>query len=55
MDSVKRYALDFDCDERVREVMNGQGAPDLTTLVEDAKAIQEMLDELAGSLMRKLI
>lgn len=55
VDSVKRYALDFDCDEHVREVMNGQGAPDLTTLVEDAKAIQEMLDELAGSLMRKLI
>lgn len=55
VDSVKRYALDFDCDEHVREVMNGQGAPDLATLVEDAKAIQEMLDELAGSLMRKLI
>ena len=55
VDSVKWYALDFDCDEHVREVMNGQGSPDLTTLVEDAKAIQEMLDELAGSLMRKLI
>ena len=55
VNSVKRYALDFDYDEHVREVMNGQGSPDLTTLVEDAKAIQEMLDELAGSLMRKLI
>lgn len=55
VDSVRRYALCFDRDEHVREVMNSQGVPDLATLVEDANAIQEMLDELADSLMRKLI
>lgn len=55
VDSVARYALDFDCDEHVREVMHGQGAPDIEELVEDAKAIKNALYDLADSLMRKLI
>lgn len=53
--SVKRYAFDFDQNEHVRETMNSRGAPDIDELVEDAKAIQEMLDGLADSLMRKPI
>lgn len=55
VDSVRCYALCFDLDEHVKEVMNCKGAPDIEELVEDAKAIQEMLNELADRLMRKLI
>lgn len=51
VDSAKRYALDFDRDEHVRMNMDSRGAPDIEGLVEDAKAIQEMLDDLADKLM----
>lgn len=48
---IKRYACDFDIDEHVKMWVEAQGrvsgVPDTVTLVEDAKAIQEMLDELA--------
>lgn len=48
---IKRYADDFDIDEHVKMWVEAQGRvsgiPDTVTLVEDAKAIQEMLDELA--------
>lgn len=44
---IKRYAYDFDTEEHVKMWIDGPGAPDIETLVEDAKAIQEMLDEIA--------
>lgn len=49
---IQEYAYDFDVDEHVRmwvEARNSgtSGVPRLSELVEDAKAIQEMLDELA--------
>lgn len=48
---IKQYAYDFDIDEHVKMWVEAQGrvsgVPDTVTLVEDAKAIQEMLDELA--------
>lgn len=48
---INRYAYDFDIDEHVKMWVEAQGrvsgVPDTVTLVEDAKAIQEMLDELA--------
>lgn len=51
IEEIKRYAYDFDVDEHVEMWVsargNVSGVPDVSTLVEDAKAIQEMLDELA--------
>lgn len=55
VDSAKRYASDFDRDEHVRVTMDSRGAPDIEELVEDAKAIQEMLDDLADKLMHKIV
>lgn len=45
----------FDAEEHVRELLNAKvngftGIPDVKTLVEDAEAIQEMLNELADAL-----
>ena len=44
---IKEYAYDFDIDEHVEMHLGGAGAPSVTVLVEDAKEIQKMLDELA--------
>ncbi len=49
---IKDYAYDFDEDEHIEMNIEARrnglaGVPDTKTLVEDAKAIQEMLDELA--------
>ena len=44
---IQQYAYDFDIDEHVQLNLGARGAPDVTELVEDAHAIQEMLDELA--------
>lgn len=58
LESVRKYANDFDADEhaamwievrgRVRGVPNG-----IRELIEDAEAIQEMLNELADALEEK--
>ena len=44
---IKEYAYDFDIDEHVELNLGGRGAPGVVELVEDAKEIQKMLDELA--------
>lgn len=48
---IKRYAYDFDINEHVEMWVMARhsvsGVPDVVTLVEDAKAIQDMLDALA--------
>lgn len=49
---VQEYASDFDVDDHIEMWIearhNGvQGVPNTRTLVEDAEAIQDMLDELA--------
>ena len=48
---IQEYAYDFDVNEHVEMWVeargNVSGVPDVATLVEDARAIQEMLDELA--------
>lgn len=44
---IKEYAYDFDIDEHVRLNLGVRGAPGVRELVEDAKEIQKMLDELA--------
>lgn len=45
--ALKQCAYNFDIDEHVQLNLGGRGAPGVTELVEDAKEIQEMLDELA--------
>lgn len=45
--AIEDYAYDFDVEEHVQLNIGMQGAPGVAELVEDAKAIQEMLDELA--------
>jgi len=51
---VRRYAADFDADEHAAmwvESRGKRGVPDsIRTLIDDADAIQEMLDELADAL-----
>lgn len=51
---VMRYAVEFDPDEHaemwVKARGNVSGIPSIRTLVEDADAIDEMLDELAEAL-----
>jgi hypothetical protein len=49
---IREYADDFDAEEHVKELLDAKangfaGVPDVFTLVEDAKAIQEMLNTLA--------
>lgn len=44
---IKEYAYDFDIEEHVELHLGGRGAPGVVELVEDAKEIQKMLDELA--------
>lgn len=45
--ALKQYAYNFDIDEHVQLNLGGRGAPGVVELVEDAKEIQKMLDELA--------
>lgn len=45
--AIKEYAYDFDEEEHVKLNLDARGAPGLKALVEDASAIQEMLDDLA--------
>lgn len=45
--ALKQYAYNFDIDEHVQLNLGGRGAPGVVELVEDAKEIQAMLDELA--------
>lgn len=51
---VKEYAADFDVDEHVEMWVNSRGTrgvpSSVRTLVEDAEAIDEMLEELADAL-----
>lgn len=47
VEAICDCAYDFDTEEHVKLWIDGRGAPDIETLVEDAKAIQEMLDDLA--------
>ena len=52
---LQEYASDFDVDDHIEMWIearhNGvQGVPNTRTLVEDAEAIQDMLDELAEAL-----
>lgn len=44
---IQRYAYDFDIDEHVELNLGVRGAPGVRELVDDAEAIQEMLDKLA--------
>lgn len=46
---LEKYANEFDVDEHVKSVMGMNGAPDISVLCEDAKAIQEMLQCLADT------
>ena len=55
VDEVRGTCDSFDPDEHVRELLNAKaggfgGVPDAKTLVEDADAIQQMLEELAEAL-----
>ena len=51
---VRSYADSFDTEEHVKMLVDAQGSvsgvPDIKTLVEDADAIQEMLNDLADAL-----
>ena len=47
INEIKEYAYDFNVDEHVEMWIGGLGAPDVVTLVDDAKEIQKMLDDLA--------
>lgn len=51
---VRSYADSFDTEEHVKMWVDAQGSvsgvPDIKTLVEDADAIQEMLNDLADAL-----
>jgi hypothetical protein len=53
-EEVQEYATDFDADEHAEmwvESRGKRGVPDsIRTLIDDADAIQEMLDELAAAL-----
>lgn len=56
-DSVRGAAENFDIDDHVYMMLDAKrsglsGVPDVRTLVDDAEAIQEMLDELADALER---
>ena len=44
---LRAYARDFDRDWHVKSVMGMNGAPDLETLVNDAKDIQKLLDSIS--------
>ena len=52
-DKIIDYAYDFDAEEHVKMWVEAQGrvngVPDIKTLVRDADAIKEMLDELAAA------
>lgn len=55
VDEVRSASDCFDPDEHVRSLLNAKaggfrGVPDVKTLAEDADAIQEMLEELAGAM-----
>lgn len=45
-ESIRDSYEDFDVDEHVREVMNIKGAPCISALVNDAKDIDNMLENL---------
>ncbi len=49
---VLNYAAQFDVETHAMELKNGnmEGVPDLETLLDDAKEIKKMLDELADAL-----
>lgn len=48
---VVEYAREFDVDEHVRSVMDMRGAPRLSVLVDDAREIADMIQELADALI----
>lgn len=50
-DDVIQYALDFDQEEHIKLMLEMQGNPGATALVEDAAEIQEMLNDLAEAVM----
>ena len=55
VEATREYANGFDAEERIRGLLNAKangfaGVPDIKTLVKDADAIQEMLNELADVL-----
>lgn len=47
---IQRAYMDFDCDDHVKHIMLGTGAPDLETLVKDAKCIEKMLMHLSDAI-----
>ena len=47
VNELKRYAYEFDIDEHVQLNLGMRGAPGVSELVEDAKELQKMLDDLA--------
>lgn len=56
-DAVAEYAADFDTEEHIRMWIEAKasgvgGVPSIKALVEDADAIQNMLDELAEALKK---
>jgi len=56
-DGVRTAAENFDVDDHVHMLLDAKrsglsGVPDVQTLVDDAEAIQGMLDELADALER---
>lgn len=53
VDSLNEYILDFDVDDHVKEIMGARGAPSLSVLVEDAKAIEKMLRDLLFAITHK--
>lgn len=50
MEDLTDYVMWFDVSEHVREVEHMKGAPDLETLLEDAREIEEDLQELVKEL-----
>ena len=47
IDDIKNYCFDFDPEEHVKMWIGGPGAPDIFTLCDDAKRIEEELGKLA--------
>lgn len=51
VENIVEYAREFDVDEHVRSVMDMRGAPRLSVLVDDAREIVDMIQELADALI----
>lgn len=51
VENIVEYAREFDVDEHVRSVMDMCGAPRLSVLVDDAREIADMIQELADALI----